>query len=634
MSGGLSENELRELAQLVYLDIKGTHNGVDLDIQRTYNQKKQITVGQLIDYYTGTGEYANTTQGIDKLKERFASDLNGKNEYEHWLEMLNKMDRTESANWVISDVVSKNAQQQSGFVAFTVTTTSNEKVAVFRGSEPINDPLYRNDWKNNGTTAYIDESLQQADAKAYMSRFNNYNGDLYLTGHSLGGNLALYSSFILPDDLRKQLITATTFNAPGFNRGVLDRYASQIAEMNANGQLREFRNRHDIVPALFSNPSAGIYIDTLATGVGFAHHSMFSLMMNGDGETFKRADKQDGGALVPRLIQNLTVGLEVVPAPVKELLLQEAFKMWDGRFEIQHFVIGALALVGLVAGGPAVVIAALMGVVRAVVALIVIGFVLNTVIPMLQKGLERLKELAVTFFNEAVDFIAETVQRVVEMANLIGDQIVDFAKKVKDAVTGFMSKLKDGLTKFINDTITAVKAKWDALVRAKDNAVRKIGDVFGKVKAKIKQEKDEFVAGVKSFKDKLIGKAKSGLTKTVGKIAAAAAGVAQGARILANLGQLESLHRTLQRKEERLEELAERALSIASGVSSGVGRSYNEYYVQNQIRQVQSLCDAVRTEKRRVAESMAHYAQGLKFTLDKYRTMEAKLVSLSRAALR
>ncbi|MFB9324434.1 Mbeg1-like protein [Paenibacillus aurantiacus] len=633
MSGGLSENELRQLAQLVYLDVKGTHNGEILDIQWKYAANKQITVGQLIDFYTGTGEFANTTQGIDKLKERFASDLNGKNEYEHWLEMLNKMDRTESANWVISDVVSKNKQEESGFVAFTVTTTKSEKVAVFRGSEPIDDPLYRNDWKNNGTTAYIDESVQQKDAEAYMSRFNNYNGDLYLTGHSLGGNLALYSSFILPDDLRKHLITATTFNAPGFNRGVLDKYASQIAEMNENGQIREFRNRHDIVPALFSNPSAGIYIDTLATGVGFAHHSMFSLMMNGDGETFKRSDKQSG-AFVPRFIQNLTVGLEVVPARVKELLLQEAFKMWDGRFEIQHFIIGGLALIGLVAGGPAVVVTALLGVVRAVVALVVIGFVLNTVIPMLQKGLERLKELAVTFFNEAVDFITETVQRVVEMANLIGDQIVDFAKKVKDAVTGFMTKLKDGLTKFINDTITAVKAKWDALVRAKDAAVRKIGDVFGKVKAKIKQDKDEFIAGVKSFKNKLIGKAKSGLTKTIGKIAAAAAGVARGARILANLDQLESLHRTLQRKEERLEELAERALSIASGVSSGVGRSYNEYYVQNQIRQVQSLCDAVRTEKRRVAESMAHYAKGLKFTLDKYRTMEAKLVSLSRAALR
>ncbi|MFB9324436.1 Mbeg1-like protein [Paenibacillus aurantiacus] len=619
----LTENELRQLSQIAYLDIKGeTGSGTALKIQGEYfGKNEQLSLGYLIDYYT------KDQQGIDRLEERF-----GEEEAKRYRDTLEDLNTDTHREWQISNVVSHNEVDESGFVAMTVTTGTTKdpgpKVAVFRGSEPIENPLYWNDWKNNLSTSYADESIQQAEAEAYLENFAEYDGKLYMTGHSLGGNLALYASFILPEGQKDQLVTATTFNAPGFNRGVLTEYADRIAELNRTGRITEIRNVQDIVPALFYNPSEGVYIKTKGTGHGFEHHSMFNLAFDEATGEFVESDVQSGTA-VPKAIHNLTAKFEDLPEVVRQYVCGEIFKLMDGRFHESH----VLKLLSMIPG-PGAVVAVVSQITRVLELLSALRAMIEGIIPWLEGKIADVKAIMATFWKESVETIKAITTEVMEAAGLIKNQIESLAKQVKEAVTGFMSRLKDSFDKFVDDAITAVQAKWDAIIQAKDNAVRKIGDVFRSVKATIKQEKDAFVAGVKSFKDRIVGRAKAGLAKTVGTIAAAASGVARGATILAHLDQLEDLHRTLQRKEERLAELAGRALSVASGVTSGVGGSYSEYYVQTQLRQVQSLCDAVRTEQRRVSESLAHYAKGLKFTLDKYRTMEAKLASMSLAALR
>lgn len=169
--------ELKKISQLVYLDILDSQ-GVNTKIQQKYiRQGNKITVSQVIDYYT-SGE------GLKELEERYPSMLNGTKESDQWVKLLESMDTPQYQNWEISNVVSKNKQNESGFVAFTIDTKNGARVAAFRGSEPIDDPYYRNDWKNNGTTAYELESVQQQDVTEYMRRFGQGDYDLYLTGHS------------------------------------------------------------------------------------------------------------------------------------------------------------------------------------------------------------------------------------------------------------------------------------------------------------------------------------------------------------------------------------------------------------------------------------------------------------------
>lgn len=615
----LTEVELKKISQLVYFDIIDSQ-GVNTKIQQIYmRQGKKITVQQVIDYYT-TGE------GLQELEARYPEDLNGTKESEQWIQTLKSLDTPKYQDWEISNVVSKNKQKESGFVAFTVDTKDGAKVAAFRGSEPINDPYYRNDWKNNGTTAYELESVQQKDAAEYMKRFGlDGNSDLYLTGHSLGGNLTLYSSFVLTDEQRSRLVSATTFNAPGFNKGLLAQYQSQIDEMNENGQIREFRNKHDLVPALFTNPSDGIYIDSESTAVtGFSHHSLLSLAQEDD-STFRRSESQMR-AVIPNIVHHVTVGLEVVPNFLKEALVQEVFKILDGDIEIQHILFAAAAVAAVLIAGP---ITILVGALKVVVALYVIGFIIDKVIPWIKEGIANIAEMVETFFDEAVDYITNLVFQAVDAAKLIGSKVAQFTQQVKGAVTQFFKDLKDGFNRFVADTIKFVEAQKERFIKMKDQAVKKLGDIFNSVRSAITRKKDEIVSGVRSFKDKLIGEIKSKI-KTVAKFAVSAASAARTAQIKANLSRIEALHRSLKQKEEQISEAVSRILSIASDVNSSVSGAYPESYVRSQLRELQRACEEVRAKERRVSETLKSQSEAVKYSVNLYRSTESRLSALAR----
>ncbi|WP_310551560.1 Mbeg1-like protein [Paenibacillus glufosinatiresistens] len=615
----LTEVELKQISQLVYLDVIDS-KGVGSELEDLYfDNGKKITVGQLIDYYTA-GE------GLDKLKARYPDKLNGTKESEQWIQLLESMDTDKYRNWEITDVVSHNKLDQSGFVAFTVDTKNGAKVAAFRGSEPINDPYYRNDWKNNGTTAYELESLQQREARAYMQKFGLHGEDLYITGHSLGGNLSLFSSFVMTDDQRSRLISVSTFNAPGFNKALLDQYRSQIDAMNGKGQILEYRNKHDLVPALFLNPSDGIYIDTTSDAVtGFSHHSLFSFAQD-DGSTFHRSDSQMR-AVIPNLVHHVTVGLEAVPSFLKETLVTEVFKIWDGDVEWYHVLFGAAAVAGIALAGPWAV---LLGALKVVAALYVIGFVIDKVIPWIKEGVAHVAELVETFFNEAVEVITGLYFQAVDAAKLIGSRIAEFARQVKSAVTQFFHELKEGFKQFVADTIQFVEAQKEKFIRMKEQVARKLGDIFESVKSTITRKKDEVVDGVRTFKNKLIGGLKAKI-KTVAKYAVSAAGAVRSAQIKATVSRIEALHQLLRQKEERISDLVARIRSVASGVSSSVGGAYPESYVQSALRELEQTQQEIRSQERRVSETLKQQSDGVKYSVNTYRSTEAKLSAMARA---
>lgn len=640
MGDTLNEYELKQLSQLVYLDIVDTQ-GMGRTLEQEYvSNGYKITVGELVNYYTETDE------GRAILEARYSKELNGKSESDTWIEYLQSLNTPDFKDWEISNVVSHNSKDETGFVAFTVDNREGSKAAVFRGSEDLTNPLYRNDWKNNGTTAYEIESVQQADARKYIENLQRQGvlkpGDnLYLTGHSLGGNLALYSSFVLPEELRQHLVSATTFNAPGFNAEVLDKYRLAIDEMNRNGQLKEIRNKYDIVPALFNNPSKGIYIDSYAEGaVTFDHHSMFSLKITEDAEllkdneeVFTRSGVQVSGP-VPDIVHNITVGLDVVPAGIKMMIVQGVFALWDtveSNSVVENIMLaGAVLATAVVFMGPLAPIKILVAVVGAVAALYVIGFIINKLIPWIEQGLQNLEELIETFFDEAAKYIEDLVVQAVNMANLVGDQIESFCKQVGSAVKKFFKDLKDGFNRFVDDTIQYVKAQTEKLKKLKDQAVQKLGDIFNAVKDTFSRKKTEVIESVRSFKDSIVGNLKAKV-KQVAKFAAATATALHQAKIAADLSRLQALQQNLRRKQEDIASLVRKAVNAASSVASMVGRSYPEPYVQARLRELERLAEEVQAQERKVSEKLEQQSNGVKHSVDTYRSTESKLKAMSRS---
>ncbi|MGZ9584930.1 Mbeg1-like protein [Paenibacillus marinisediminis] len=629
----LTEVELRQIAQIVYLDVAGQDSdGNNTELHNDYlRKKKEITLGEVIDYYLGKENYKGNLEGVKKLETRFPDKVNDKYEYDLYKNLLRELDKPKYRGMKITNVVSHNKKEESGFVAMTIEVEKGVNVVAFRGSEPPNDPLYRNDWKNNATTAYLNESIQQAEAKQYiLDMINHKKFPSYLTGHSLGGNLALYSSFILPDEQRKKLISATTFNAPGFNGKVLAEHSKQIEEMNKQGKLREFRNVEDIVPALFLNPSKGIYIDTESKGIGIEHHSMFSLTPEGDGTSFKRSDVQASGIL-PSVVHNLTVGLEIVPDAIKQLIITEALNIWDGNIDFRHFFFAALGIAAVVAIGP---MAALEIAVTALLGLIAIGFIIDKVIPWIKEGIKNLMESIHSFWDKSVDFITDMVRDAIIAMNLFADKVGQIVENVRKAAKKFCDDMKKGFEKFVNNMIQHIKETTKRWIDIKNKVAQKLSDIVGNVKEKVKEMRDNFINNVNSFKDSMIDKIKAKAMKTIAGFMVGVSSAARGLKILANLDRIEDLQKTIQRKEEKIRDLVNRIQTQASRVASDVGRNYSEYYVQSQLRRLERANDRIRTDHKRVTENLQQKTSALRASVAKYREVEAKIARTAQPAIR
>ena len=117
---------------------------------------KEVTLGEVIDYYTAQGKYKGNPEGPQKMAERFTGENWGdKSELDHWNEFLGALDNPRQRDWVLSDIESYNEADETGFVACIITPEEGVSVAAFRGSEPLTDPKHMNDWENNARSSYM-----------------------------------------------------------------------------------------------------------------------------------------------------------------------------------------------------------------------------------------------------------------------------------------------------------------------------------------------------------------------------------------------------------------------------------------------------------------------------------------------
>ena len=76
-----------------------------------------------------------------------------------------------------------------------------------------------------------------------------YDGSFIVCGHSKGGNLAVYASSMLPQDLQDRIISVYSFDGPGFREDFL----------NQDGYLRILPKLHSLIP---QNSIVGLLLST------------------------------------------------------------------------------------------------------------------------------------------------------------------------------------------------------------------------------------------------------------------------------------------------------------------------------------------------------------------------------------
>lgn len=103
-------------------------------------------------------------------------------------------------------------EETEQFSALTVTVPDDAIYVTFRGTD---DTLIA--WKEDFLLAVLETVPAQQDALDYLVRAAElHEGPIVVSGHSKGGNLAVYAAAMAPESVQSRIRTVYSYDGPGF----------------------------------------------------------------------------------------------------------------------------------------------------------------------------------------------------------------------------------------------------------------------------------------------------------------------------------------------------------------------------------------------------------------------------------
>lgn len=219
-------------------------------------------------------------------------------------------------NLNLSDYVNDvDAEYERQFSAMVFTSPEiNHHQLVFRGTD---DTMIG--WKEDFKLTYVQEIPAHRAAVAYLEAyFEKYAGKVTVSGHSKGGNLALYAVAHVNDLLREQIEKVYMLDAPGLQEKGL--------ESDGYKAIRErvtvIRPEESIVGIMLYNDIEPIVVKSNASGI--MQHAVTSWQFNEETGELILAERQTD------LSQNLE---KTFKQWMKELSSQELKILFDILFD-------------------------------------------------------------------------------------------------------------------------------------------------------------------------------------------------------------------------------------------------------------------------------------------------------------
>ena len=89
-------------------------------------------------------------------------------------------------------------------------------------------------WKEDFSMSYLSVIPSQSEGKKYLEKISKiYDKPIILTGHSKGGNVAVYSYLNIDEYIQKRIVKVYSYDAPGFSKEFID--------------LNAIKNRKDVI---------------------------------------------------------------------------------------------------------------------------------------------------------------------------------------------------------------------------------------------------------------------------------------------------------------------------------------------------------------------------------------------------
>ena len=145
------------------------------------------------------------------------------------------------------------------FAAVTFTLGDGTKIVSFRGTDGTTSG-----WKEDLDLSWSKQVPAQKDALSYLEKIYslNPNSDFFVTGHSKGGHLALYSSFYMcakDGDFSGKLKGILNYDGPGFRKDIVSDINPELFDKTSK-KLTNFIPQSSIFGRIMNDTSKGKFV--------------------------------------------------------------------------------------------------------------------------------------------------------------------------------------------------------------------------------------------------------------------------------------------------------------------------------------------------------------------------------------
>ncbi len=198
------------------------------------------------------GSYGKITikDAADKYFKTHSIENLGKYDFDWVLYYMARSRRFESL-WLSDYIDINDTDKNMVFTAFTVHFPDGSHYVAFRGTTMEID-----DWRLDFQISFEEIEAQRAAARYLQFITSAYAGDIYVGGHSKGGNLAVYSAMHAQREVRNRIKKIYSNDGPGFSPELLDekkfneikeRIVHIVPQFCVVGMLFELKVSHKIV---------------------------------------------------------------------------------------------------------------------------------------------------------------------------------------------------------------------------------------------------------------------------------------------------------------------------------------------------------------------------------------------------
>lgn len=156
------------------------------------------------------------------------------------------------SNLMLSDYVDINDSDRNMlFTAVTVHLPDGTLYVAYRGTT-----MDIEDWRLDFQLSFEEIEAQKAAARYLRHITQKYAGNIWVGGHSKGGNLAVYAAMYAPDVVRNRIKRIYSNDGPGFSKELLDedrfeeikdRITHIVPSFCVVGMLFELKISHEII---------------------------------------------------------------------------------------------------------------------------------------------------------------------------------------------------------------------------------------------------------------------------------------------------------------------------------------------------------------------------------------------------